>query len=369
MQGVTPDLFYGSYSRNDDGRLVPHAALRDCLSVYGAIGPMDVNTVQPAVMQAIGIAPDIAAALVALRKTAPIRGMDQLAAFQSSGPAMGRLGFLTNSIMTLRATARSEARQWPVLRGPALCFGAGEIPPRASGSASPHSALVRQRGFSTMIAADFNKWLAIGSGVGIEIGREDLTVTVVRVRPSGARILGELIVPRFREQAAGEWGATYTRFLKKLGFGHLAATALLPRDELTVRQVSLPGVSDKDMAAAVRFEIDALNPYAEEEVAYDWARIGRTSSILIGITRRATLDGYTALFSQAGIKVASFTFSAAAIYSAARLHSNPPSDGFVALEADRTAKWRFMAKVPPSLCSRRVSTSPSNGCARWLPRN
>ena len=53
---------------------------------------------------------------------------------------------------------------------------------------------------------------------------------------------------------------------------------LLPRDELTVRQVSLPGVSDKDLAAAVRFEIDALNPYAEEEVAYDWARIGRTAS-------------------------------------------------------------------------------------------
>jgi len=105
VQGVTPDLFYGSYSRNDDGRLVPHAGLRDCLSVYGAIGTMDVNTVEPAVMQAIGISPDIAAALVALRKTAPIHGMDQLAAFQSSTQAMARLGLVTNSIMTFRATA------------------------------------------------------------------------------------------------------------------------------------------------------------------------------------------------------------------------------------------------------------------------
>jgi general secretion pathway protein K len=106
VQGVTPDLFYGSYSRSDDGRLVPHAALRDCLSVYGAIGQMDANTVEPAVMQAIGISPDIAAALVALRKTRPIRTMDQLAPFQSSAPAMGRLGLVTNSIMTFRATAR-----------------------------------------------------------------------------------------------------------------------------------------------------------------------------------------------------------------------------------------------------------------------
>ena len=35
-----------------------------------------------------------------------------------------------------------------------------------------------------MTAADFKKWLAIGTGIGIEIGREDLTVTVVRVRPT-----------------------------------------------------------------------------------------------------------------------------------------------------------------------------------------
>ena len=41
-----------------------------------------------------------------------------------------------------------------------------------------------------MIAADFKKWLAIGSGIGIEIAGEDLTVTVVRVRPSGVSVLG-----------------------------------------------------------------------------------------------------------------------------------------------------------------------------------
>ena len=106
VRGVTPDLFYGSYSRNPDGRLIPHAGLRDCVSVYGAANAMDVNTIQPAVMQAIGIPPDIAAAIVVLRNAAPIHGMDQLASVQSSVPAMGRLGLMTNSIMTLRATAR-----------------------------------------------------------------------------------------------------------------------------------------------------------------------------------------------------------------------------------------------------------------------
>ncbi len=185
-----------------------------------------------------------------------------------------------------------------------------------------------------MSAPGFRKWLAFGTGVGIEMGREDLIVTVVRLRPTGTRVLGELTIPRFREQPAGEWGENYASFLHKLGARHLAATILLPRDEVTVRQVLLPGVSDKDLPSAIRFEIDSLNPYSEEEAAYDGVRIGKTSSILIGITRRSSLDRYTALLSQAGVKVASFTFSAPAIYSALRLYSDTPAEGLVALGQD-----------------------------------
>ena len=101
---------------------------------------------------------------------------------------------------------------------------------------------------------------------------------------------------------------------------------------MTVRQISLPGVTDKDLASAVRFEIDSLNPHSEEEVAYDWARIGKTSSVLIAITLRSVVERYTALFSQAGVKAACFTFSAPTIYSALRLLSTPPKDGFLAME-------------------------------------
>src|SRR6202034_1932117 len=136
---------------------------------------------------------------------------------------------------------------------------------------------------TAMTTIDFAKWLAIGTGIGIEIGSQDLTVTVVRLRPTGVRVLGELTVPRFREQPAADWGAAYTGFLQKLGVGHLAATILLPRDEVTVRQIALPGVTDKDLASAVRFEIDSLNPHSEDEVRYGYARIGGTPSVLIGI--------------------------------------------------------------------------------------
>jgi Tfp pilus assembly protein PilN len=182
-----------------------------------------------------------------------------------------------------------------------------------------------------MTAIDFKKWLAVGAGIGMEIGREHLMVTAVRVRPSGVKVLGELTIHRFREQPATEWGAEYANFLKKLGLSHLAANVLLPRDEVMVRQLALPGVADKDLAAAIRFELDSLNPYSEEEAVFDWARVGKSPSILIGITRRTVLGHYTSLFAGAGIKVASFTFSAPAIYSALRLLSTPSSNGLLAV--------------------------------------
>jgi general secretion pathway protein K len=106
VQGVTPDLFYGSYSPDETGKLLAHAGLRDCLSVYGSIGPIDVNTVPLPVMQAIGIPSEAAAAIVNLRQNAPIRSLERFAAFSAGGPGMVRLGIVPSSIATIRATAR-----------------------------------------------------------------------------------------------------------------------------------------------------------------------------------------------------------------------------------------------------------------------
>jgi hypothetical protein len=199
-----------------------------------------------------------------------------------------------------------------------------------------------------MKATDYRKWLAIGTGVGIEIARDQLTATVVRARPSGARILGYFAVSGFREKAAGGWGAEYTAFLKKLGVAHLAATVLLPRDEVMMRPLALPGVSDKDLAAAVRFEIDSMNPFSEEESVFDWARVGASATILVGVTRHAVLESYKTLFAEAGVTVASFTFSAPAIYSALRLYSTPSPDGFLTLaeEADELEVYGESAARP-----------------------
>src|SRR5579863_632717 len=106
VRGITPDLFYGRYTRDAEGRFIPHNGLRDCLSVYGSSGALDVNTVAPEVMMAIGIPPETAAAIVGLRRLAPIHDLGQLGPFTNGGRGMGRLGMATGSIVTLRATAQ-----------------------------------------------------------------------------------------------------------------------------------------------------------------------------------------------------------------------------------------------------------------------
>jgi hypothetical protein len=189
----------------------------------------------------------------------------------------------------------------------------------------------------TLIPDGLKKWLAFGHGVGIEVvgphGGESLRVTAVRVHPGGAHVVATLCFEDAMHQAAGVWGTEYAAFVRKHGCAHVAATVLLPRREVMVRHVALPGVTDKDLPAAIEFQLDGLHPYREEDVAASWARIPGTSSVLIAITRRAVIERFVTLFAEAGIQVGAFTCSAAAIHSALRMfRAAPLSSGLLAYE-------------------------------------
>jgi general secretion pathway protein K len=106
VRGVTRDLFYGSYTHDPEGRLVRRAGLRDCLSVYGSISSIDMNTAEPAVMEAIGVSPGSVAAIVALRQTAPIQSADQISGFSDGSQGFSRLQRTQATMATFRATAK-----------------------------------------------------------------------------------------------------------------------------------------------------------------------------------------------------------------------------------------------------------------------
>jgi hypothetical protein len=190
---------------------------------------------------------------------------------------------------------------------------------------------------ASLIPTSLRKWAAIGSGAGLEIagprGSESLRISAVRVRPQGARVLGGFTVEDFERQPAASWGADYAAFLGKLGIRHVAANVVLPRHEVIVRQLALPGVSGQDLAAAVRFQLDGLHPYNEEDVLSSWTRLEHSSTVLVAIVRAETIQRYAALFAEAGIKIAGFTCSAAVIYSALRLFGKTLPAELLAYEA------------------------------------
>jgi general secretion pathway protein K len=106
IAGITPDLFYGGYTRTPAGALVPRPGLRDCLSVYSGSTGLDVNTASPAVMLALGAPPEGVEGLVNLRRQMPIRRQQLGAVMGLLGPAAGRFRLGGDQIYTLRATAR-----------------------------------------------------------------------------------------------------------------------------------------------------------------------------------------------------------------------------------------------------------------------
>jgi len=177
---------------------------------------------------------------------------------------------------------------------------------------------------------EIRRFLAFGTGVGIEMRASDLEVVIARVRPNGIAVLGRTTIRGFRERPAAQWGKEYADFLKSHGSSGLGATVLLARQDVIVRQVPVAGVAAGDLEAAIALQIDTLHPYGEDDVQYGWTRLGK-ESVLIGLLRRSTMDAYAARFGEAGIAVASFTFSAGAIHAAARLLGPPAAQGFVAV--------------------------------------
>ena len=170
--------------------------------------------------------------------------------------------------------------------------------------------------------------LAVGTGVGIEIAGNELRVLVARARPGGATVQATTVVSGFLSSHPSKWGFEIRVFLRQNGVSHLPSEVVLPRHEVTVRQADLPGVSDREVPNAVRLMLDSWHP-DPDEVAYSWTRLRRRGPVLVAIIRRATLDRYISLFSDAGVKVRSFTTSANVLYSAIQMARTPPPDSFV----------------------------------------
>jgi general secretion pathway protein K len=111
VQGITPELFYGTYvpappeAPAGAPRLQARPGLVDCLSVFGGKDYLDINTVEPAVLVAVGAPPEEIAAILEARRQAAIP-QSALGAFPP--PSGFRFQPEGNSIVTIRATAQAR---------------------------------------------------------------------------------------------------------------------------------------------------------------------------------------------------------------------------------------------------------------------
>jgi general secretion pathway protein K len=103
VPGVTPELFYGNFVGDAEGRLYARGGLRDAVTVWGLNSYFDVNTATPPVLESLGLSVDAIAQIVQRRTIQPFRDLGELGQLGVSSP---RLFVGGNYIWTLRATAR-----------------------------------------------------------------------------------------------------------------------------------------------------------------------------------------------------------------------------------------------------------------------
>lgn len=106
VKGMTPELFHGMMMREPRGELSARAGVKDCVSVYGSGGQVDVNAAPAPVLAAIGLDPGALGAILRQRQEQPFRSISQLRALQLPDFALARLTIGGSTIYTLRATAR-----------------------------------------------------------------------------------------------------------------------------------------------------------------------------------------------------------------------------------------------------------------------
>lgn len=103
VPGVTPEIFYGNYISDAEGKLYARGGLRDVLSVWGTRGQFDVNGASPALLESLGIPSPQVQQILARRVVRPFLSMSEVQGLVGSGARL-RVDGIT--MWTVRANAR-----------------------------------------------------------------------------------------------------------------------------------------------------------------------------------------------------------------------------------------------------------------------
>ncbi len=175
----------------------------------------------------------------------------------------------------------------------------------------------------------------LGTSIGIAIRGNHLEVVCLRGRGRRVTVSGFLRIEDFLTRPVGEVAQQYQRFRKENHALTSSAMVALPRGAGLLRILDLPAEVAPNLAQAVAYQVDSLHPFEEGSVYFDYAVLpeppaeaggngtGAGSNgqrgrlrVAVALVERGTLDRLYQWCCQAGIDVAGFTFSTAALYQA-----------------------------------------------------
>jgi len=171
-----------------------------------------------------------------------------------------------------------------------------------------------------------------GTSIGIAVRGEDLEAVCVRGRWNKVAVAGFLRIENYRSRPVEEVAEQYRRFRKANHAMTASAIVALPRESGLLRVLELPAEIGQNLAAAIGYQVDTLHPFEEGGVYFDYALLpapggqpqpaSETSAsrgpvrVAVGLAEKRSVDELYDWCCRAGIDVAGFTFSTAALYQA-----------------------------------------------------
>lgn len=173
----------------------------------------------------------------------------------------------------------------------------------------------------------------LGTSIGIAVRENHLDVVCLRGRWRNLTVTGFLRIEDYLTRPVAEIAQQYQRFRKENHALATSALVVLPRGAGLVRTLELPAEVGPELAGAVAYQVDSLHPFEEGSVYFDYAVLpqppaqnsgngagipadgqGGRLRVAVVLVEKNTLDGLYDWLCRAGMDVAGFTLSTAALY-------------------------------------------------------
>jgi Tfp pilus assembly protein PilN len=150
--------------------------------------------------------------------------------------------------------------------------------------------------------------------IGADWSGTSLDLVALGMRLRRFVVIDALQLPEPSESAAR---GQVTDFLKRNQLQESRVMACLPREAVLVRFLDLPAEVEPQLTQVVGYQIGALHPFPEDQVAWDCAVTGRDParkqiSVVVALAEKSCLEEYKRRFNELGLRLSGLTLLATA---------------------------------------------------------